>query len=199
MITVVYFKRETSGKPLELFSRVGVAIMRAGCKGGLKSLGGKWYVEKKHVTDWTTVMMPCCKDSEEKPESISYKRALAMLYLISCKGPAPADRVAEWMASLTGGGSSGREGNRTMRLSTSSFSRPYINFANNPPQTSQLNFFPGMTMTPPRATTGSVVVNQEEGSAVGEHSNVWARLVGEVQISRAVEDKQLEVRGEVES
>jgi hypothetical protein len=51
--TVVYFKRETAVKPLELFTRVGLAIWRAGCKGGLKSLGGKWYVEKKHVVDWT--------------------------------------------------------------------------------------------------------------------------------------------------
>jgi hypothetical protein len=38
--TVVYFKRETGTKPLELFTRVGLAIWRAGCKGGLKSLGG---------------------------------------------------------------------------------------------------------------------------------------------------------------
>jgi hypothetical protein len=100
MTTVLYFKRETAGKPLEIFTRMGLATWRARCKGGVKSLEGKWYVEKKHVVKLTTVMMPCCKDSEEKTESISYKRALAILYLLSCKGPAPADIVAEWMTSL---------------------------------------------------------------------------------------------------
>ena len=45
-------------------------------------------------------MLQCCKESEEKAESISYKRALAMMYKTSCKGPAAADVVDEWVASL---------------------------------------------------------------------------------------------------
>jgi hypothetical protein len=93
-VTVVYFKRETQEQRLDFLVKLGTAVWKAGCKGGLECKAQIYNEEKKFMKEWTTSYLPCCKRNPETVESISYKRMISLMYEIACRPSRSADCVA---------------------------------------------------------------------------------------------------------